>query len=76
MVKVILGDLLENKVGRMRRERSSTFSEKGDTPMVCIGRKVKIVVVVIVEETIFSTIVINVTRSLGCVTLWPIHTNR
>lgn len=50
MVKVILGDLLENKVGRMRRERSSTFSEKGDTPMVCVGRKVKIVVVVIVDD--------------------------
>lgn len=47
MVKVIIGDLLEDKVGRMRKERRSTLYVEGDIPLVNVGWKVRVLVAVI-----------------------------
>ena len=42
---------------------------------VNVGLKVIIMVVITVEEIILQTSVVNLTRSLLCPTMWPIHNN-
>ena len=77
MDRVTIGDLLLGvKVIKMWRERSSIFFVEDDMHKVSVGPKDKVMDVIIVEETILQTSVINLIRLLVCPTRWPIHNNK
>ena len=77
MVMVIIRDLLlDDRLVRMWREKSSILFVEGGMHRVNVGLKVRIMGVVVVEEIILQTNVANLTRSLGYLNLWPTHTNK
>ena len=74
MDRVTIGDLLlEDKLVRMWRGRSSILFVGGSMHKVNVGPRVKIMGVVIVGEIILRTIIVNLIRSLACPTRWPTH---
>ena len=77
MVRVTIGDLLlEVKVVKMWKERNSICFVEDDMHKVNVGPKDKVMLVVIVEETIIQTNVVNRIRLLVCLIWWPIHNNK
>ena len=77
MVRVIIEDLfLEVRLVRMWKEKSFILFVESGMHKVNVGPKVRVTVVVIVEEYILQMSVANLTKSLGCLNLWPICTNR
>ena len=77
MIKVIIRDtLLEDMLVRTWREKYFIFFVGGGMHRVNVGLKVRIMGVVIVEEIILQKSVTNLTKSLGCLNMWPTHTNR
>ena len=77
MVRVVIGDLLlEDMLVRMWRGKSFIIFVGGGMHRVSVGPKVRVTGVEIVEEIIIQMSVANLTRSLGCLNLWPTHTNR
>jgi hypothetical protein len=67
MVRAIIEDLpLKCKVVKMWKERSSILFVGDDMHNVSVGPKDKVMVVVIVGETILRTNVVNLTRLLAC----------
>ena len=63
-------------VGQNMERKEFYFFVEGGMHKVSVGPKVKVMDVVIVEEIILQMSIANRTRSLGCLNLWPTHTNR
>ena len=68
--------LLDVKVFKMWRGRSSICFVEDDMHKVNVGPKYKVMVVAIVGETILWTSVINEIRLSVCLIRWPIHNNK
>ena len=67
--------LLEDKLVKMWREKSSIIFVVSDMHMVNVGPRVRTMDIVIVGEIINRTSVVNLIRSLTSPTRWPIHNN-
>ena len=77
MDKVTIGDLLlEVKVVKTGRRRSSIHFVEDDMQKVNVGPRDKVMVVAIVEETIPRTNIVNWIRLLVRLTQWPMHNNK
>ena len=57
-------------------KKGGPFFVEDDTHKVNVGSRGKVMVIVIVGETIIWTSVIKWIKLLACPTLWPIHTNK
>ena len=76
MAKVILEGLIEDKVGRIVLEKNSIIYVEGGTPLDNVGQKDKATLVAIVKAIILSTNAVSRTKSLDCLILWLIFTNK